>query len=226
MKNLLFLLLLPISAFANTICESNVEFYENMRIQTGQFKSTECYLSISPRKTNEMKYRNFLLTSSGRFLIFNSFGQGPSSEYTGAREYNFFPRNQQMTYRVSEREVIISLVNGDKLVFDKELASPLSLTGAVINVDDNIVRNNSGGVEIESYKRVVIDFGFQMGMSPTWNLKREAIVTDEFNAKCSITNSEILYKENSNVYWQYDTDRLLFSYLDKRCPLLNFPQIK
>ncbi|WP_127716953.1 hypothetical protein [Halobacteriovorax sp. HLS] len=223
MKIFIFLLLFPLSSLASSICDSHVEFFENMRIQTGSFKSNECYISISPRKTYEMKYRNFLLTSSGRFLVFNSYGQGPSNEFSGAREFNFFPRATQLTYEVSEREVVVTLVNGDKLVFDKEIALPISLTNAIISVDEDIIRGNAGGVEILNYQRVLIDFGFQMGMSPTWYLKRKATVIDEFNAKCSITNSEILYKKNSDVYWQYDTDRLLFSYLNKRCPLLNLP---
>ena len=224
MKFIIFLILFSLNTFSQESCKSNVEFFENMRIQTGQFKSKDCYISISPRKNNGMFYRTYLITSSGKFLIFNSFGTGPSKTHSGAREFNFFKRNSKLSYKVFEKTVDITLANGDRLTFNKELALPVSIDRGYLTYDPVVTPENNGGIEILNYKGLLMDFGFQMGMSPSWYLKRTTKIIDENSNTCSISNSEILYKKNSDIHWIYRSDKSLFSYLQKRCPSIVLPK--
>jgi hypothetical protein len=206
------------------VCESNVEFLENMRIQTGKFKLNDCFISLSPRKTNGMYYRTFLITSSGRFLIFNSFGSGPSSTHSGAREFNFFKRTKEISYRILDETVEVLLSNGDKLTFNKELVTPVSIDRGVVEFDPVITPENNGGVNITHYRGLMLDFGFQMGMSPSWYLNRESTFIDEISNTCLIKNSEFLYKKNSEIYWKFKNDERLFDYLKNKCPSIVLPK--
>jgi hypothetical protein len=215
------LLLLSISAFSReNVCESNVEYLENMRIQTGSFGDKECYISLSPRKIYEMEYRSFLFTTKGRFLVFNSFGSGPSSTHSGAREYNFFKRSSSLNYTVNDEKVIISLVNGDQMSFHKEEVFPESLSNGTLKYNFELDPKNGGGVEISNYSSLILDFGFKMGMSPSWFLSRSSKFIDKYSSSCTITNSEVLFKENSDIHWKYTTDEDIFRFLKKRCPNL------
>lgn len=227
MKLLILSFLFSVSAFSfENACHSNVEYLENMRIQTGQFSSNNCYVSISPRKTAGMFYRTYLFTSTGKFLIFNSFGSGPSKTHSGAREYNFFKRDHNLGYQILDTTVDLSLPNGDTLVFNKELALPVSVGRGVLEYDPVVTPENNGGVEIFNYKGLLMDFGFQMGMSPSWYLNRKVKIIDEQSNTCSIVNSEILYKKNSDIHWKYSSDASLFKYLKKRCTTIILPTTK
>ena len=132
-------------------------------------------------------------------------------------------RNSELSYEVFEEKVIVNLPNGDNLTFDKELALPTSIGRGDLDYDHVITPDNDGGVEILNYKGLLIDFGFKMGMSPSWFLKRTAKVIDEKSNICLIKNSEILYKKDNNIHWIYNNDSSLFSYLLERCPSIILP---
>ena len=203
------------------ICKSDAVFLENLRIQTGRFGDKDCFISLSPRKTYDIEYRNFLFIRAGRFLIFNSFGNGPSDTHTGARELNFFPRSSSLNYKINESNVEVYLVNGDVMTFHREEVYPETLTRAKLTYDFDLNLNNAGGLEIENYESLLLDFGFKMGMSPSWYLDRKSIFTDKNNQKCTIENSQVLYRKNSDIHWKYDTDLTLMKFLDDICPDLS-----
>lgn len=224
MKKLIFLipilLLLSASTFAYE-CEFKVEHLDSVRIQQGHFKQTDtCYISVATRKTLHMEYRSYLMTSRGKFLVFNSFGEGPSSQFTGAREFNFFGREKRISYQVLENEIVVNLSNGDQLLFDKESGEPLSLGRGIVELDPMLSRTNNGGIELPNYRGLVLDSGFKMGMSPSYYLSRKSTFRDQFNNQCTVVNREIFHKKGDETYWVYESDRDLYKYLQKRCPSL------
>lgn len=202
-------------------CEFKVEHLETVRIQQGHFKQTDtCYISIASRKTYNMEYRSFLVTSRGKLLVFNSFGEGPSSEYTGAREFNFFGREKRISYVILENEILFNLANGDQIFFDRETAEPLRIGRGIVELDPNLSRDNRGGLEIGKYQGLVLDSGFKMGMSPSYYLNRKSTFTDKYDHSCTVKNGEIFDKKNNEIFWIYERDRELYKYLQKRCPSL------
>jgi len=202
-------------------CEFKVEYLETVRIQQGHFKQTDtCYISIASRKTLNMEYRSFMVTSRGKLLVFNSFGEGPSSEYTGAREFNFFGREKRIKYSILENEILVDLANGDQMSFDIETGEPMSIGWGILEIDPALSRSNNGGLEVFNYKGLVLDSGFKMGMSPTYYLNRKSTFVDQFRNQCTVKNLEIFDKKDNETFWKYESDRELYKYLQKRCPSL------
>ncbi|WP_417335676.1 hypothetical protein [Halobacteriovorax marinus] len=221
MKNLLMTLLLLSSTSFAYHCESEIEFLDTIQIQQGHWSQTDtCYISISSRKTYNLEYRNFLFTSRGKIQVFNSFGPGPSSTHTGAREFHLFPRNGIISYNILEHSVVLKMANGREIIFDKETAEPIELRGGEFSLDPNLSPNNNGGFEIESYPTLILDSGFKLGMSPTWYLNRYSTFRDAMGQTCRVRNSELFDKKSDEIFWIHENDRELYKYLQKRCPSL------
>lgn len=202
-------------------CESKAIFLDSIRIQQGYWTQTEtCFISISSRKIFNMEYRNFLVTSRGAVHIFNSFGEGPSSQYTGAKELHIFPRTSRISFEVLSDRVDISLSNGDIFSFDKETAEPINLGRGDFLLDPIISRDNGGGFKITHYDGLILDSGFQMGMSPTWYLNRKSTFYDAVGETCTLKNKELFDKKSDEIFWIHNNDNQLYKYLQKRCPSL------
>lgn len=221
MKKIITLLLFLCANTYAYDCDSRIDFLDSIRVQQGHFSQTDtCYISIASRKTYNLEFRNYLITSRGKLQIFNSFGEGPSSTHTGAREFHFFPRNGVVSYKILEDRVAITLANGDVFDFDIESAEPLTLRKGEFSLDPKISRYNAGGFEVLSYSGLVLDSGFKLGMSPTWYLNRESTFKDALGHECRLKNSELFDKKGDEIFWIHQGDFELYNYLQKRCPSL------
>ncbi len=202
-------------------CESKIDFLESIQVQQGHWQQTDtCFISISSRKHYNMEYRNFLITSRGKIQIFNSFGEGPSSTHTGAREFHLFPRNGRVGYEILEDRVNITLASGDIFSFDIETAEPLELGGGEFSLDPLVNRENQGGFEVTKFSGLLLDSGFKMGMSPTWYLDRSSTFKDAFGHTCTVRNRDLFDKKSDEIFWIHEEDKQLYNYLQKRCPSL------
>src|SRR5687768_2155584 len=76
----------------STECKEVSGYNDNLQFSRERSSDGECWVSLHPRNGYvDLKYRDYLLSSSGLLLVFNSYGHGPESETTGAREFYFFP---------------------------------------------------------------------------------------------------------------------------------------
>ncbi|WP_374030184.1 hypothetical protein [Bdellovibrio bacteriovorus] len=82
----------------------------------------DCYLSLHNFKQGGLVYRDYLFTKDS-LMVFNSFGDGPISQSTGAREYYFFPRKNvipQFSWNSSDRRLEVTATDGNVVFFDYE----------------------------------------------------------------------------------------------------------
>lgn len=218
MIGLLTLSFLSLNTFAGEICERENIFLENIRITRGTLPSTQrCFVGIAERNPKNLIYRDFLFASDGQIMVFSSYGDGPTSETTGAQEYHVFPRVQNPTYEILEDTVVVTMSNGDKMTFDKNTAKPLYLEGGDIKFDSDIRVGDKGGFKIENYKYLLMDSGFSMGMNPTWTLTKSSKFIFENDSECVLKNKELFMRRNGENKWKYEDDKTLFSFLAKRC---------
>lgn len=203
-------------------CPQKVWRHQGTVVQQGYFFTSEsCFLSVRARETNGLEYRNFLFTSRGLMMVFNSFGDGPSSSTTGASEFLFFPLTHQLAVEFSEGLVVVTMANGSKVRFDADKAYPLDMEKADLLVDPVVRIGNEGGVSILKSDDVRMELGFQMGMSPSWYLNRQALVIDKNESVCRLTNKEIFVKKDDEIFHRYPTNDSLKKFLTKRCPDLS-----
>ena len=203
--SLLILFALPVSAdeTPTPACSPILEKYGNVQLHRLMSRN-DCWLSINPVQTDEpMKYRSFLISSNGLLMVFNSFGEGPEHETTGAREFFFLPRkNQIIDFQVDEKKKILTLkiTNDQMLSFSLDTAQILSLSDAVVIVDKKIIPANKGGVSIKNNKAgVFLDCGFQRGSSPTQDPYSACSFIDPQNKTCAIMNHRLFnYEKDSS----------------------------
>ncbi|KHD88815.1 MAG: hypothetical protein OM95_06730 [Bdellovibrio sp. ArHS] len=218
-------ILFPSAFAAPPVCKDVVERGGSIQIQMGTFSSGECFLSVRNCKSSGLIYRDYMFTQDSNFMVFNSFGQGPNSEDTGAREFYLFPRKDvipQYKWNPESRQLEVFSVSGNVFYFDYETADVVSITEATVKVASDISRTNRGGVEITHYKGLLLDAGFTKGKAPTEVLSASSLLTDEKGNTCKIKNSEVFAKTSEgDVYFKY-SDKNLANFLKNRCPQLTF----
>ncbi len=220
LKTILLALLSPY-AIAD-ICQRQAFHFDNLTVQTGQFSKGDCFVSLSPRKTAGLIYRSYLITSTGQLMVFNSFGYGPIGSSTGARVFHTYPMQSPVEVSFNEREVFVTLVTGQMLTVDKVLGQPTHLSDGFIQIDSDIRPSNNGGVELTMDKSLLLDSGFRMGGTPLSRLGNVSVFSDFEGDRCQLKNSELFDVKAGEVYYLYDNDRALRSFLKNRCPQLDF----
>ncbi|WP_041577143.1 hypothetical protein [Bdellovibrio bacteriovorus] len=223
-KSILAFSLFSIQTFADTTdCVRISEKKGSIQVQ--RFPSADgntCYVSIRNHKNFDPRYRSYLFTSSGRFMIFNSFGAGSESRMTGAREFYLFPRKAKAPkYRWNDvdRRLIVSTTSDHEIYFDYEDAEVLAMSGATLRRSPNISPNNNGGVEIENFNGLLLDLGFKTGSSPSSFPDRTAQLLDLRNRTCRIKNKDIFKYGSGEPSLKY-SDSELKIFVKKHCPLL------
>ncbi|WP_413581499.1 hypothetical protein [Bdellovibrio sp. HCB288] len=209
-------------------CPDLVERGGSIQVQVRPTDKGNCFLSVGNYKLNTMFYRNYLFAADGNLMVFNSFGSGPISETTGAREFYFFPRRSKyptFTWNEEQRQLVVTSTTGDEYYFDYETAELKGSNKAVTQVAAEISKTNGGGVEIKKYKGLVFDAGFKMGAAPTSNPRAKGTFTDETGRTCAISIGDIFsYTEDMDPYVKY-TDKNLAKFLKSKCSKLKFPTL-
>lgn len=214
------------AAFDQSQCPEFVERQEGTQIQQMWSEGSQsCFFSITPLDGYvDLIYRDYLFTTEGLFMVFNSYGKGPDAETTGARMFHLFPRplnKFSYSWNFETKELEVTHVTGDKFIFDSRKARLKSMTRAqIINADD-VNKENAGGVEILNYKGLLLDSGFEMGRAP--NSSRNAISTlkDGLGKTCKLKNYELFdYLPGGDVVFKFK-DSNLKTFLKKRCPNLS-----
>lgn len=206
-------------------CPDILEKRGSIQLQQMVTNDGICFLSVGNFKSSGLVYRNYLFTSDGNLMVFNSFGWGDDSGSTGARDFYMFPRRlTKATYQWNDeaRHLEVTDVTGGKLYFDYENAELVRMDKGQVTVDPKVHPNNKGGVEIRSYRGLLLDIGWAVGRSPTQNPSGWAVFRDQQGQSCRVQNREIFrYGSDGDVFFRY-SDGALARYLAKTCPKIRF----
>lgn len=207
---------------ATDVCQFKAWNHLDFGLQTGQFKDGTCYISVGSRKINDLIYRNYLITSDGQLMVFNSFGDGPSSTHTGARVFYFYPKLTKLDLNIVNDDVEVTTVSGHKLTFDHVQIDLTEITDGQVQVATEVNPNNEGGVEFELDRSYLLDMGFKLGNTPAWDLTRSSTFKNSHGDTCTFKNRELFYKANDEVYPRYTDDNKLKSVIRSKCPNFTF----
>ena len=204
-------------------CKKHAWFGEKLQLQSGKFSSSnECFISILPRRTKNLIYRNFVFSSNGMIMVFNSFGEGAEHETTGARIYFLFPYRQNLRWSLSENFLLIFLPSNEVARFDLKSGQWVDLSNAQLFVDPKISLENKGGVELSYFNGLTLDAGFELGDSPIWDLTRMSTLEDSRGQMCVFKNKEVFVKKNQKVFLRKHTNEGIKKLIDSLCPNLLF----
>jgi hypothetical protein len=183
------------------LCPDKIESFGDVQIQqTMSSDNTSCFLSIHPRDSYKtMVYRDYLLSNDGLIMVFNSYSNSESSNADGAREFFLLPQEfTGYTWTIVGSELVVSGFSGRQVKFLLSNAQVSGLTDAVVQVADQVLATNAGGVEITKTSFPMIDAGFRMGDSPSIDQSRSSILRNSNQETCRVKNPKVFqYKGNS-----------------------------
>lgn len=204
-------------------CSRVLTHYDNMQVGRNLWTDTNiCYVSIHPMTVNNMVYRDYLITSEGLFMVFNSFGPGENSNSTGAREFYFFPRGPgklDVSYDSNNKELTVKISDEMYFIFDTQTAQIKSVAKGQVEVAPIVSPKNSGGVEFKNFGGLLMDVGFTVGRSPSERAQAKSIFKDHRGQTCSVINKEVFNYNNGEVDFKWN-DNQLKDFLKLTCPQL------
>lgn len=195
------------------------------------FSPNTCYLDLQPTQYEKMKFRAYLFSNTGLFMVFNSYNESEDSSATGARVFYFFPRNKAPE-RIVQGSILKIFSSDPKSVFsfdlNKGIFTGLSVNGKIadIFVDPDIHAKNNGGVEIKNYKGLMLDLGFALGQDPAMVKDRKVKFIDSNQIQCILKNREIFKYIGSDYEFIHASDAELKVFLQKRCPELTLSSLE
>lgn len=201
-------------------CDPILTHSENIQVSRYWVPEEQlCQVSIHPMNVTDLIYRDYLMNSQGLLLVFNSYGVGPDSTTTGAREFYFFPRKDPYLKIefLNNKDVAVTMSNQQTLIFDAQTAQLKQISGSSIKVDAKVSKLNRGGVEIQANSNLFLDFGFKMGSQASSNLKGQAVFKNFRKELCNIKNKELIKYHNSEPVF-YLTDSEIMKKLVELCP--------
>ena len=200
-------------------CATQEVTSSNLQVLRDSFKDGTCFVSVRSVNESNLTFRDYTATDKGLLMVFNSFGNGPEAQFTGAREFYFFPRNRKVDFTIDprSRDAIVHFANGDDFIFDSRTADVKSIGRGHVKVDHSIVAGNKGGVEILDDKGLWLDMGFAFGHSPSQEPNR--LVTFHFPSGqlCLVQVREIFEISTTGTRMKLD-DQQLLDFLNQRCP--------
>jgi hypothetical protein len=214
----LFILVLSLHSKSGAACLDSYKVINKSQLQTGSLNSTLCFLSVGPFDEINLIYRDYIFTSDSSLMIFNSYGDGPDSTSTGAREFMFFPRKQILNFVEKTKALEIQL-NDLHFSFDTETNKFFAIDGIEFQEAKKVEKTNHGGFEILSSQTLYLDLGFRMGGSPRVQANRKVQFHDRQNFTCEVLNSDIFdyTKDVYNPSFKFESDEALASFLKIRC---------
>ena len=213
----MFLVSLP--TLGSDTCAFSQATYFNTKVQTGQYTDGTCFVFVSPRYSQNMIYRSHVFTDRGQHLIFNSFGDGPSSVDTGSRVFVHVFKNPLLDIKLVKNIIHVSLgAQFSILINAKTSEIQNNSVGINFKVSPQVSRTNDGGVEVETFSESYIDFGYKTGSSPIAGLGRSHSIFQVSRKKCESPNSKLIDIVNYDPYWKYKGWSELNGYFKEVCP--------
>ena len=218
-------------ASAASPCPDALDHRKNLQVQRNYDAfANACFVSIDPFTTLDLIYRSFLVENDGILMVFNSYGEGPNSTHTGAREYYLFPRKGMPDFSFDSDDLFtLTLASGGKVQFRTEDMKMLSFEGANFREDSSINRENNGGLEISQFQGILLDVGFKLGSDPADQASKKSMFSDARGAQCELQNSEIFsyaVDGSGDIKFKFLTDAKLADFLTDRCANLDLSSLK
>lgn len=229
MKHILFavfsLTILTSGAFASETCTPVTEVRGNILLSRTYYSDDgTCNLSVS-NKNNEIIYRDYSFGNTGGILVFSNYGEFDGQHRFGTREFFFLPKKNAFpdyVWNDEKQELEIIMTSGDRAIFRYDTAELQAIENAVINVNNDLHPRSKGGLEILSYKGIVIDTGFSLDRLNSQNQIFLSTITDSQSRTCKISNRSLFkYYSNGNVDFKL-TNEELKALLKKQCPQLSY----
>lgn len=181
-----------------------------------------CFLSISPRNVVNLTYRDFYFDNSGRFMVFNSYGPGPDSTHTGARDFFLFPiESDYPDYSFEPNDdLIVKMVSGHQLRISGKDFSLVSLSSGKVS-EKPVSTKNAGGVEITLQTGFWMDTGFRLGgLNIADAAKRTLFKSAKQTSVCSMKNNLFMdYTHPDDPEFRLTGDAFL-KFTKSTCPQL------
>lgn len=208
-------------------CKDKVDRRANIQVQVlFSEPSKSCFLTVTSFKKPTMVYRDYLFSSDGVFLVFNSLNEEDNTDSTAAREFYFFPRltlAPTYNWNEAERRLEVTASNGDNFYFDYETAQITGTGRGQVIISPEVKKENRGGVEILNYKGLILDAGFALGHSPTSVSSGPAVFYGQNGNQCHLLIRELFeMKASQDVVFKF-SDADLVPFLRSRCPQLQLP---
>lgn len=216
----LFALAFPFAVFADD-CSELYARHDNMNFYRQPFQSGSCIVSASPLFSDRLIYRSFFWDEKGLLMVFNSYGDGPVSQDTGARVYFFFPREQVPAFSLNGTHTLVSgAASSLSFDFDNTAGRLSILSWGDVKEDPTVTPKNNGGVEILLKKGLMLDSGYATGQDPRTSSSAKSTFIDGLGHTCKVTNKEIFaYGSNGDVDL-IKTDAEIKGLLKAKCPKL------
>lgn len=190
--------------------------------QISRFEAEDgtCFFSVDPAQAPpDMRYRSYLFTREGLFMVFNSYSpqMGPTDH--GARVFYLFPRGKTPFYVASSNHFqVFTASPGIEIHFRKDKMQLAGMKGGVIHENLKVSPSNSGGVELSKMQTLYLDAGFQLGQDPIGDPTRTSTFVDFKGQKCAVQNKEIFtYNSDGDARIRF-SDSKLKVWLSSRCP--------
>lgn len=200
-------------------CPEKLEAYDNIQIQQSLSGDGQtCYLSIHPRDAFEtLIYRDYLLTSDGLLMVFNSYSASEEPAASGAREFYFLNQNFK-EFRWKTNGSVLEVTGLDQMKFEFSLTDGqvTGISGAKFTLDKDVNPNNKGGLEIASFNGIFLDVGFRIGNSPSMESSRKVKLENSIREKCWLRNHQIFEYQDGDS--QIISWALLQKQIKKACP--------
>ena len=214
----------PVSSLFGTACpHSDPVVIGGTQGYADGFSSGLCYVSIHPSSTPGMVYRSYVFFGDGLLMVFSSYGDGPSSKTTSAREFFFFPRRgaPELTMDAQAGSISVRMSDGARAFIAPASAQLSGLERGRAIVSTKIDPAERGGVEIPNYAGLMLDAGFRVGESPSGRPDENSLFRDANGRTCSAANREIFnYTPNGDHAFKF-TDAQLSAWLQRACPGLS-----
>jgi hypothetical protein len=177
-----------------THCPFRLEGHNNLQIHQNVLSGEgRCFVAITPRDAYlTLVYRDYLLTSEGLLLVFNSLAQGEGPGSHGAREFFTFPPHfQGFSWEIQGDSLILKGFGELTLTFSTQTGQLKSISDADIMVAKKVEANNRGGVEIIRSLWPFVDSGFHFGGSPSNRPNAFSVIKNAKSQTCRVENSKI-----------------------------------
>lgn len=215
---LLFFLLISKPLFAEwKNCEDFQEqwthlHYANTNVTIIRNLNERCVISVHPNHLYPY-YRDYMFNSEGDLMVFVSFGEGPPSQSTGAREFVMLPLREKLAFEYLAHQQLLKIKtpHGAIFTFDVYKMDPIEVEGLQIDLDPNISGDNRAGVDLAAKQGLIIDVGWRQGAMPRTRPERESHISDAFGEQCVQKNRD-LFKIIRDASGSIDGAR--FKYLD------------
>ena len=188
----------------------------------------ECWLSVHPDNQWPI-YRDYMFGDQSWLMIFASLGAGSPSTDTGAREFSFFPRTEELAFSLDEQAemVIIKVPNGATFTFDLAAEKIIATTGIDYEDEGTPTRTNGGGLELTPTQGLILDEGWTIGELPRIHMNNKSTFKDALGNSCQQKNSnlfKLIYDQRGGVdgaVLKFVTDQDLKTFIEKSCPQID-----